>query len=117
MNQNIVLKNNPKIEFQLLENGFKIIDGQTEKNTGFYPYGDLQSIELNKLWFPRLRKWLRAITWVLNTVPFFPDEETYKKANIIIKLENAMLGIWLTNTHMADMAKKIKLSLDEKINY
>ena len=61
MRDNIILKKNPKIEFQLLDNGFKLIDGQTERNTGFYSYNDLQSIELNKVWFPRLAKWLRII--------------------------------------------------------
>jgi len=50
MSENIILKKNPKMEFQLLDNGFKLIDGLTERNTGFYAYHDIQSIELNKVW-------------------------------------------------------------------
>jgi hypothetical protein len=49
MRENIILKMNPKIEFQLLENGFTFIDEQTERNSGLYSYNDLQSIEINKV--------------------------------------------------------------------
>ncbi|MFT7299420.1 MAG: hypothetical protein ACI9WO_002244 [Sphingobacteriales bacterium] len=62
MRENIILKMNPKIEFQLLENGFTFIDEQTERNSGLYSYNDLQSIEINKVWFPRLAKWLSIST-------------------------------------------------------
>ena len=115
MNENIILKKNPKIEFQLLDNGFELIDSQTERNSGFYSYNDLQSIELNKVWFPRLAKWLRSVTWILNMgVPYFPDAESYKKANIIIHFSKSKLGIWLTYSYMTDKAKRLKELLDEK---
>ena len=114
MSENIVLKNNPKIEFQFLGNGFELIDGQTEQNTGFYDYNDLQSIDLDNIWFPRLAKWLRVITWIINGVPYFPDGESYKKAKLIIHFRKTKLGIWLTDSHMADSAKKLKALLDEK---
>ena len=114
MSENIILKKNPKIEFQLLDNGYKLIDGQTERNSGFYAYNELQSVELNNVWFPRLAKWLRIITWVLNGVPYFPDAESYKKANLIIHFRKTKLGIWLTDSYMADEAKKLKELLDEK---
>ncbi|MCF6170668.1 MAG: hypothetical protein L3J66_06805 [Bacteroidales bacterium] len=117
MSENIILKKNPKIEFQLLNNGFKLIDGQTERNTDYYAYRDLQSIELYKVWFPRLAKWLRAITWILNGVPYFPDAESYKKAKLIIHFRKAKLNIWLTNTYMADKAKKLKELLDGKTKH
>ena len=80
MGENIILKKSPKIEFQLLDNGFQIIDEQTERNSGFYPYDDIQSIKLNNAWFPRFANWLRAITWIFNGVPFFPDAESCKKS-------------------------------------
>ena len=114
MRENIVLKKNPKIEFQLLDSGFKLIDGQIERNSGLYSYSDLQSIELNKIWFPRLAKWLRIITWILNGVPYFPDAESCKKAKLIIHFEKTKLGIWLTDSNMAGKAKKLKEVLDEK---
>ncbi len=114
MSETILLKQNPRIEFQLLDNGFNLIDGETEKNSGFYAYDELQSIELNKPWFPRLRRFLRAFTWILNGVPLFPDAETCKKSNIILHLEKSKLGIWLTSTHMASKAKLIKLVLENK---
>ncbi|MCJ7802416.1 MAG: hypothetical protein MUP82_08690 [Candidatus Marinimicrobia bacterium] len=117
MSENIILKKNPKIEFQLLDNGFKLIDGQTERNTGFYSHHDMQSIELNKVWFPRLAKWLRIITWVLNGVPYFPDAESYKKANFIIHFRKTKLGIWLTDSYMADKAKRLKELLEEKTKH
>mgnify|MGYP007025763508 CR=1 FL=1 len=117
MSENIILKKNPKIEFQLLENGFELIDGQTEQNTGFYSYNDLQSIDLNSVWFPRLAKWLRAITWILNGVPYFPDAKSYKKANIIFHFRETRLCIWLTDTYMADKAKMIKELLEEKTKH
>ena len=114
MSESIILKKNPKIEFQLLDNGFQLIDEQTERNSGFYSYNDLQSIELNKLWFPRLAKWLRIITWIFNGVPFFPDAETYKKAKVIIHFRKMKLGMWVTNSYMVDKAKILKELLDKK---
>ena len=114
MSTHIILKKSPKIEFQFLDTGFEVIDGQTKENSGFYAYTDLQSIDLNKVWFPRLAKWLRNLTWILNGVPYFPDAESCKKANIIIHARKAKLGIWLTDAHMADKAKRIKELLDER---
>jgi len=117
MNKNIILKNNPKIEFQLLDNGFQLIDEETERNSGFYAYNDLQSIELNKTWFPKLAKWLRIFTWIFNGVPFFPDAESCKKAKVIIHFRKAKLGMWLTNPYMTDNAKKLKELLDKKTKH
>ncbi|WP_273565706.1 hypothetical protein [Maribacter halichondriae] len=87
MSKNIILRKKPKIEFQLLDNGFTLIDAQIEQNSGLYSYNDVQSIELNKIWFPTLAKWLRIITWIFNGAPYFPDAETCKKANLIIHLK------------------------------
>ena len=114
MSENIILKKNPKIEFQLHDNGFQLIDGQTEQNSGFYSYDEFQSVELNKIWFPALAKWMRFFTWILNSgVPYFPDADSYKKANLIIHFKKSKLGIWLTDTYMADKAKMIKELLIE----
>ncbi len=114
MPETIILKKNPKIEFQLLDNGFELTDGQTEQNSGFYAYNDLQSIDLRSVWFPRLAKWLRVFTWIFNGVPYFPDAESYKKASLIIHSKKTKLGIWLTDAYMADKAKRLKKVLDEK---
>ena len=114
MSENIVLKKSPRIEFLLLDNGFQLVDEQTERNSGFYSYSDLRSIELNKTWFPRLAKWLRIITWILNGVPYFPDAETCKKSNVIIHFSKLKLGMWLTDSDMADKAKMLKVLLDKK---
>jgi|SRR5690554_3975281 len=113
MGENIILKQEPKIEFQFRENGFEVRDEETEKNSGFYTYDDLKSSDLNSAWFPRVAKWLRAVTWILNGVPYFPSAKDYKKANLIIHFSNTTLGIWLTDTYMADKAKRIKELLDE----
>lgn len=112
MSEHILLKKSPKIEFQLLDNGFQLIDEETEQNSGFYAYQDVQSIELNKIWFPRLAKWLRVMTWVLNGVPLFP--ESCKKANVIINCRKSKLGLWLTDSYMTNKAKTLKAILDEK---
>lgn len=117
MNENILLKKSPKIEFQLQDAGFQLIDEQTANNSGFYAYTDVQSVELNKPWFPRLAKWLRAITWILNGVPYFPDADSYKKANVIIRFKETKLGVWLTDTYMADKAKVLKAVLEEKTKH
>ncbi len=114
MSQNIVLKNNPKIEFQFLENGFTLNDGQTKQNSGVYPYSDLESVELIKPWFPTLAKWLRRITWIFNGVPYCPDADTCKKANLIIRFKKSNLGIWLTDSQMTGNAKKLNQLLEEK---
>ncbi len=114
MSENIILKKYPKIEFQFLENGFQLIDEQSEQNSGFYAYNDLQSIELNKIWFPRLAKWLRVFTWIVNGVPFFP--ESCKKAKVIFHFRKMKFGMWLTDSYMADKAKKLKVLLDKKTN-
>ena len=117
INENIVLKKNPKIEFQFHDNGFQLIDEQTERNSGFYSYNDLQSIELKKIWFPRLAKLLRVFTWIINGVPFFPDSESYKKAKVIIHFRKTKLGMWLTDSYMTDKAKMLKELLDKKAKH
>ncbi len=114
MLENIILKKSPKIEFQFRDNGFHLIDEQTERNSGFYSYTDLRAVELNKIWFPRLAKWLRAITWIFNGVPLFPNAESYKKANIIIKFGNSKIGLWLTDSYMVGNAKLLKKFLDRR---
>ncbi|MCF7569646.1 hypothetical protein L3X37_14965 [Sabulilitoribacter arenilitoris] len=114
MSENIILRKNPKIEFHFSDSGFQLIDEQTVRNSGFYSYSQLQSIELNSIWFPKLAKWLRVITWIFNGVPYFPDAKSYKKANIVIYLKKENLGIWLTNSYMVTQAKKIKNLLDNK---
>lgn len=117
MNENVILKKNPKIEFLMLDNGFQLIDEQTKQNSGFYTYDDVQCVELNKIWFPKVAKWLRMFTWILNSgVPFFPDAESCKTANIIIKCRKTNLGMWLTDTYMADKARKLNTLLDKKLN-
>ncbi len=117
MGEHILLKKNPKIEFQFMDNGFQLIDEQTERNSGFYAYHDLQSIELGKTWFPRLAKWLRIITWMLNGVPLFPDAESCKRANVSIYFGKKKFGMWLTDSYMVDKAKMLKELLDEKIKH
>ena len=74
----------------------------------------MQSIELNKIWFPRLARWLRIITWIFNGVPFFPDAESCKKANVIIHFREMKLGMWLTDSYMTAKAKMLKDILDQK---
>lgn len=115
MSETIILKKSPRIEFQFLENGFRLKDEQTIKNSGFYLYRDLHSIELNKTWFPLLAKYLRAFTWLMNGVPFFPDAESCKKSNIIFRLENSKIGLWLTDTDMVHAARKLKKYVDLKV--
>ena len=115
MSERIILKKSPKIEFQLFASGFQVVDGQTVHNSGFFAYSDLQSIELNKLWFPRLAKWLRVLTWILNGVPFFPDAETCKKVTMTIRFDETTLGMWLTDSHMTAKARLLKKLLDRKI--
>ena len=117
MSKNIILKKSPKIEFQLLDNGFNLFDEQTERNSGFYSYSALQSIELNKAWFPSLAKWLRIITWILNGVPYFPDAESCKKANLVIHCKKSKLGIWLTDSYMVEKAKRLEELLDGKTKH
>ena len=115
MPKNIILQEDPRIEFQLLNHGFQLIDEQTTKNSGFYSYNDLQSIELKKTWYPRLAKWLRAITWIANGVPFFPSAESCKQASVIIYFRKMKLGMWLTDSYMVDKAKRLKALLDKKL--
>ena len=114
MNQSIVLKQNPRIEFQLMDHGFQVIDQQTSDNSGFYPYQELESVELNNAWFPRVAKILRVVTWILNGVPYMADEQSCKKANVIIRFKKGMLGMWLTDSKMTDQAKNLKEKLEDR---
>lgn len=115
MSENIVLKNSPLIEFQMLEKGFQLNDEQTVKNSGFYEYSDLLSVDLNKTWFPKVAKWLRIFTWIMNGVPFFPDEESYKKSSVIFHIGKGKIRFWLTDIAMVDCAKNLKKLLDKKM--
>jgi len=115
MSKRIILKKSPKIEFQLLDRGFNLIDGQTEHNSGFYAYSDVRSVELNNAWYPRLAKYLRVMTWIFNGVPYFPDAASCKKANLIFHFKETKLGIWLTDTRMADEAKRLEKLLNKTI--
>ena len=117
MRENIIFKKNPQIEFQFLDNGFKLIDTLTEQNSGLYAYDDLQSIELTMIWYPRFAKWLRIITWIFNGVPYYPDADSCKKAKLVIHFKKTKLGIWLTDPKMAGKAKKLKQALDEKTKH
>lgn len=112
--ESILLKKSPKIEFQLLDDGFQVIDEQTDENSGFYSYDDIKSIELNRPWFPRLSRWMRVITTFTNGVPFFPDADSYKMANVKIKFSDSYLGMWLTDIKMANKARELKGILDQK---
>ena len=112
MSEHIILKNDPKTEFQLLDNGFELIDGQTKRNTGFYAYQDMQSIELNKVWYPRLVTFLRYTTWLINGAPMVGDSS--KKANLVINSRKTKLTIWLTDSDMANKAKKLVALLNKK---
>ena len=114
MKENIFLNEFPKIEFQFLEKGFHLIDEQTETNSGFYAYSDLENIELNKTWFPKLAKCLRVFTWIINGVPFFPDSDSYKKAQVVFHFKQSKLGFWLTNSYMVKKAKLLKKILDKQ---
>lgn len=113
-NKSILLKKSPKIEFQFLNNGFQLTDEQTATNSGFYSYNELQSIELNKPWFPKVAKWLRPLTWIFNGVPFFPDAESSKTANVIIRSPKNNVGVWLTDTDMVNKAILLKKQLEHK---
>lgn len=116
MADSVLLKSDPKIEFQMLEHGFQLIDDHSQENSGFYAYSELRSIELNKTWFPLLAKYLRAFTWILNGVPLFPNAESYKKSKIIFHFGKSKIGVWLTDTTMVGKAKKIKQMLDARMN-
>lgn len=113
MSETILLKKNPTIEFRFLDKGFELTDEQTAPNSGFYAYRDLQSVDLEKPWYPLLAKCLRIFTWIFNGVPYFPDADSYKKAKIMIHFKNAKLGIWLTDPYMAGKAKRIRKLLLE----
>ena len=117
MSEHILLKKHPKIEFQLLDSGFQLIDEQNDRNSGFYSYSDLQSIELSKVWYPRLAKWLRAFTWIMNGVPLFPDAESCKNAKVIMHFKKTKVGLWLTDSYMADKAKTLNALLVEKTKH
>jgi len=112
MDQNIILNNNPRMEFKLSENGFELIDGQTTKNSGVYSYSNLKSIQLNKVWYPYVVKWLRYISWLMNGAPL--AGETTKKANLKIILDDRILHIWLTDLKMTNKAKTLKTMLTKK---
>ena len=115
MDEHIVLRNDPKMEFQLQDHGFSLIDERTEKNSHFYPYDDIQLIELNKLWFPKLVKWLRYTTWLLNGAPM--AGESSSKANLVMSIGKTKFKIWLTDTDMVDKAKRLAHILAKKSNY
>lgn len=115
MKRNIILKQDPKVEFQFEENGFHLLDAQSENNNGYFAYEALQSISLEYAWYPRFAKFMRLFTWLMNGVPFFPDGESSKKANLTIHLENMKLGIWLTDPKMTSKAKSIKGILEKHL--
>lgn len=117
MNENIILKNSPKTEFKLLENGFKLIDGETENNTGFYSYNEIQNIELNKVWFPKLVNWLRYTSWLFNGGVPMVGEGRWKKANLIINIEKRKIKIWLSDSDMANKSKKLVELLNKKTKH
>ncbi len=114
MMEHITLQESPKIEFLLQENGFQLIDEQSQQNSGFYAYSDLRSIELDKLWFHRLAKFLRVFSWMLNGVPLFPKGEDCKVAKVTMQFQQSKLGMWLTDSAMTDKAKMLKKAIELK---
>ena len=112
MAETIILNSDPKTEFQLLDHGFKLIDGQRERNTGFYAYDDMQSVELHKLWYNGLVKWLRYGTWLINGAPLV--DEFPEKGSLDITIGKNKLTVFLTNADMLKKAKKLVGLLNKK---
>ena len=112
MTKNIILNNDPKTEFQLLDNGFKLIDGQRKRNTGFYPYDEMQSVELHKLWYNGLVKWLRYGTWLINGAPLV--DEIPEKGSLDITIGKTKLTVFLTTADMLQKAKGLVTLLNKK---
>ena len=112
MTKNIILNNDPKTEFQLFDHGFKLIDGQRKRNTGFYPYDEMQSIELHKLWYNGLVKWLRYGTWLINGAPLV--DEIPEKGSLDITIGKTKLTVFLTNADMLQKAKGLVTLLNKK---
>jgi hypothetical protein len=112
MAEHIILNSDPKTEFQLLDNGFKLIDGQRARNTGFYAYDDMQSVELHKLWYNGLVKWLRYGTWLINGAPLV--DEIPEKGSLDITIGKTKLTVFLTNADMLKKAKGLVTLLNKK---
>jgi hypothetical protein len=64
-----------KNEFQLIDNGFQLINEQTARNSGFDTYQDLESIELTKTLYLRFARVLGVFSGILNIISLFPDAE------------------------------------------
>jgi hypothetical protein len=115
MGEHFVLKNDPKTEFQLLDDGFILIDGQRERNNGFYAYDDMESVELHKLWYNGLATWLRYTTWLINGAPLV--DEIPKKGSLVIGIGKTKLTVYLTNADMLLKAKKLVALLNKKTKH
>ena len=115
MGEHFVLKNAPKTELQLFDDGFILIDGQRERNNGFYAYDDMQSVELHKLWYNGLVKWLRYGTWLINGAPLV--DEIPEKGSLDITIGKNKLTVFLTNTDMLLKAKKLVGLLNKRTKH
>jgi hypothetical protein len=112
MSQIIILKNRPKLEITLQEEGFEILDNSAQSNNGIYSYSNLKSVKINK----------KLTNWFLSIISYIPvgfmgsakGEIIINKANLKIKLQKRTIKLRLKDADMTK-AEFIKQKLNEKI--
>ena len=114
MNERLLLNKSPKILFLLQPDGFQLEFEQSRNHMVFYAYSDIQYIKLKRGWFPRFATFLRALTWILNGVPYFPDASSCNKSSLHIQFKKNVLLLNITSVSMAKKAKEIKQLLEIK---
>ena len=114
MNKQFLLNESPRILFLLQPDGFQLKFEQSRNHMVFYAYSDIQYIKLKRGWFPRFATFLRALTWILNGVPYFPDAASCKKSSFCIQLNKHSIELPLRSVSMVKKAKELRQLLEIK---
>ena len=114
MDKQFLLNESPRILFLLQPDGFQLKFEQSRNHMVFYAYSDIQYIKLKRGWFPRFATYMRALTWVLNGVPYFPDAASCNTSSLHIQFKKNILLLNITSISMAKKAKEFKQLLEIK---
>ena len=111
MTETIKLRNKPELKIILDKNDFEIVDASEPKNNGTYSYAEIKSEKLNS----------ERTNWLISTLSIIVDFLTgsgnggkfRSKANLILKMDNRNLKIWLIDADF-EKAKKVIVIINNK---
>ena len=111
MEETVALRNKPELKIILNKNEFEIVDASEPKNSGTYSYAEIKTAELNS---EKTNWFISVLSIIVDFITGGGNGRKFKtKANLMLKMENQNLKIWLNNADFGK-AEKITELINEK---